>query len=349
MGIVALGWLHAAAGAATQVDFVQAMRPHAPGKPVVAVLALNEGTEATDLLLPHAVLQRSGLAEVWAVAPRAGRVHLFPALQLQLPHDLGAFDRAHPQGADYVIVPAMMRDDDPAIIAWLQRQAASGARVIGICSGARVLGRAGLLDGRRFTGHWYDRHTLRQYPGSVHVPDQRYLADGAVATTTGITASIPATLALVQALGGTEAADTVARELGVADWGPAHDSAAFGLTPARVLAYAAGKLAFRRHDRRRIDVQDGTDDATLALVTDAWARTGRVSVEAAAEGPVRLRSGLTLWAQPAAEGTAALPALPPLAPVAALDQALCQIGRRYGTWRRDWVMLEMEYRGAAGC
>ena len=58
--------------------FVAAMRPHRAGRPVVAVLTLNEGTETTDFLLPYAVLQRAGVAEVKAVAPRTGRVERFP-------------------------------------------------------------------------------------------------------------------------------------------------------------------------------------------------------------------------------------------------------------------------------
>ena len=54
--------------------FVEALKPRCSGKPVVAVLALNEVTETTDFLLPHAVLQRAGVVDVEVVAPRRGRV-----------------------------------------------------------------------------------------------------------------------------------------------------------------------------------------------------------------------------------------------------------------------------------
>ena len=54
-------------------------------------------------------------------------------------------------------------------------------------------------------------------------------------------------------------------------------------------------------------MRDGMDDIPLAFAADAWSRTGRVSIEAAASGPVALRSGLVLLAQPAAEGTSRLP------------------------------------------
>jgi putative intracellular protease/amidase len=360
--IAALTLAGRSAGAPAQADaarrerekqaFVEALKPRGAGKAVIALAASNEGTEMTDLLLPHAVLRRAGVAEVQIVAPRAGRVKLFPALQVEGARDFAGFDQAHPSGADYVIVPAMLRDDDPAITAWLQRQSERGARVIGVCSGALVVGRAGLLDGRRFSGHWYDRRTLlRRHPGANYVPDQRYVVDRGVATTTGITASVPAMLALVEAIGGRDKAQAVAAELGVASWGPAHDSALFGLNAGRVWSYMLNKAAFWRGERWNVDVRDGSEDIALALAVDAWSRTGNVSVEAAsASGPVTLKSGLVLAAQAGNPASPRLPLSPAVKPVQQLERTLCEIADRCGDARRDWVMQEMEYpRSGRGC
>jgi putative intracellular protease/amidase len=341
--------MDAATGQRAQQAFVQALQPRRPGRPVVVVMALNEGTETTDFLLPHAVLQRSGVAEVHAVAPRRGRVLLYPALQVDVAQDLAGFDQAHPAGADYVIVPAMINDDDPAVTAWLRAQSGKGATIFGICSGALVLGRAGLLDGRRFASHWYYLDTLRErHPGATYVPHQRYVFDRGVATTTGISASVPAMLALVEAIGGSRKAHALAADLGVASWSPVHDSAAFGLDAARRASYVLNKLAFWRHERWSVGVHDGMDDVSLALAVDAWSRTGRAGVEAAAAGPVTLRSGMLLAAQPAAQGLLRLPLAPALRPMQQLDRTLCDIAQRHGTARRDWVMLELEYPGPAG-
>ena len=316
--------------------FVEALKPRGSGKPVVAVLALNEGTETTDFLLPHAVLQRAGVVDVQVVAPRRGRVFLYPALQVEVAQDLASFDRAYPSGADYVIVPAMRDDNNPAIAAWLKQQADRGARIIGVCAGALVVGRAGLLDGRRFTTHWYYRKTLlKRHPGCVYVPHQRYVIDGAVATTTGITASVPTMLALVEAIDGRGKAQALATELGVDSWSPAHDSSLFGLNASRAWSYLLNKAAFWRHERWSVDVRDGMDDIALAFAADAWSRTGRVSVDAAASGPVTLRSGLVLVAQPAAQGKPRLPLAPALKPVQQLDRTLCGDRRalRHGSAR----------------
>src|SRR5690606_12195530 len=83
----------------------------------------------------------------------------------------------------------------------------------------------------------------------------------------------------------------------------------------------------------------------LALATDAWSRTGRVEVEAAAPGPVTMRSGLELRARPAAADEPRLALASELPPVRQLDRTLCEIEERYGAALRERVMLEMEYGG----
>ena len=327
--------------------FVEALNPRREGRPVIAVLALNEGTETTDFLLPHAVLQRADVAEVHAVAPRRGRVVMYPALQVDVAQDLAGFDRTHPAGADYVIVPAMSPDDDPAIVAWLRQQAEKGARIIGVCVGTVAVGRAGLLDGRRFATHWYSRKKLiERHPSATYVPHQRYVIDRGVATTTGITASVPTMLALVEAIGGRDKAQALAADLGVSTWSPAHDSSPFYLDARRKWEFVLNKIASWPQERLGVDVQDGVDDVSLALAADAWSRTGRVTVEAAsAAGSVKLRSGLTLVTRSPAEGMPRLQLAQVPRPVQQLDRTLCEIAERYGVARRDWVMLEMEYGG----
>jgi putative intracellular protease/amidase len=327
--------------------FVEGLKPRHAGRPVIAIVALNEGNEMTDFLLPHAVLQRAGVADVQPVAPRRGRVSLYPALQVEVAQDLASFDQAYPAGADYVVVPATRDNNNPAIVAWLKQQADRGARIIGVCVGALVVGRAGLLDGRRCTTHWFHRNTLlKRHPSAVYVPHQRYVIDGSVATTTGVTASVPAMLALVEAIGGREKAQALATELGVVSWSPSHDSSLFGLTANRAWDYSLNKAAFWRHERWSIDVWDGLDDIDVAFAADAWSRTGRVSIHAAASGPVTLRSGLVLVAQPSAEETPRLPLTSGLKPVQQLEQTLREIAERFGAARSEWVMLELEYAGA---
>jgi putative intracellular protease/amidase len=331
-------------------SFVETMQPRRPGKPIVVVLAVNEGTELTDFLLPHAVLQRSGVVDVHAVAPQRGRVHLYPALEVEVSEDLASFDEANPAGADYVIVPAMSNENHPAVTGWLKQQADKGARIIGVCVGAMVVANAGLLDGRRFVTHWYTREKLvEQHPTAVYVPHQRYLVDRDVATTTGITASVPMLISLVESIGGRGRAQLLAMELGVDSWSPAHDSSKFGLDAKRRWIYIANKIAFWQHEQWGVDVKEGMDDVALALAADAWSRTGRVSVDASAAGPVKLASGMTLVAQPMQQQMPRVPFEPSLKSVHQLDRTLCHIAERFGDAKQDRVRMELEYPHVPSC
>lgn len=325
--------------------FVQAMKPWRAGRPVIAILAINDATETTDLLLPHAVLERADVADVIVVAPQAGTVRLYPALQVQAETDFAGFARAYPQGADYVIVPAMEPRDEPQAAEWLRAQHERGARVIGVCVGALVVANAGLLDGRRYVSHWYYQADVsKRRPGATFVRDARYVADRGVATTTGITASVPATLALVEAIAGAQRARSLADELGVSAWTPQHDSDRFGLNGRRRWGYIVDKMAFWRREQRALDVRDGTDDIALAFAADAWARTGLVQVRAAAPSPtVKLRSGLVLIAEPVPQEMARVPMSDDVHPVRQLDRTLCDIDAHFGPLRRDRVEQELEY------
>ncbi|HEY0681843.1 MAG TPA: DJ-1/PfpI family protein [Steroidobacter sp.] len=330
--------------------FIDAIKPRREGRPVIAVVALNEGTEITDFLLTHAVLQRADIAEVHAVAPRAGRVSLYPALQVEVAQDLAGFDKTYPSGADYVIVPAMSNNNDATITTWLKQQSDRGARIIGICAGGLVVGNAGLLDQRRFTTHWYYRDELiENHPSAEYVPHQRYVLDDNIATTTGITASVPTMLALIEAIGGRDKAQTLASEFGVDSWTPVHDSSLFGLNFTRGLSFILNKLAFWRDEQWRVDVQNGMDDISLAFTADAWSRTGHITVAAAAPNPVQLRSGLTLLPEPAPDDAPRLPLTAELKPIQQLDRTLCEIGSRFGEARQEWVSMELEYAGRPDC
>lgn len=340
-----------AAAAESQAQaFVEAIKPHRADRPAIAVVALNEGTEITDFLLTHAVLQRADIANVTAVAPRSGRVSLYPALQVEVAQDLASFDQAHPAGADYVIVPAMSDNNNAAITTWLKQQSERGARIIGICAGGLVVGNADLLDRRRFTTHWYYRkELLESHPDAEYVPHQRYVIDDNIATTTGITASVPTMLALIEAIGGRDRARALATELGVGSWTPVHDSSLFGLDFSRGLSFILNKLAFWRDEQWRVDVDEGTDDIALAFAADAWSRTGHITVDAIAPGPVKLRSGLTLLPDSAPADAPTLPLTPGLKPMEQLDRTLCEIGTHFGEARREWVSIELEYPGAPQC
>jgi putative intracellular protease/amidase len=317
-----------------------------PGRerPLVAVIGDNRMTELVDYLVPYAVLKRAGVAEVLALATRPGAIQMLPALRFAAELDIAAFDARHPDGADYLIVPALHHSDDPALLAWLRQQAAKGATLVAICDGVIVLGHAGLLDGRRATGHWYSADWRRRhFPAVDWQLQRRYLVDGPLISSSGVSAALPVSLALVEAIAGPPRARALAAELGLADWSPAHPGH-YGFGIADYLRIAGNWLAFWRHETLLVPVADGVDDIALALAVDARARTFRSRVLSLAARPVTTRAGLQLLpdraqAEPGAEWLAT-----PAAPAAAaLEQALSAIAERHGRGTARLVALQLEY------
>lgn len=328
--------------------------PYAPrfgrSKPIVAVVGENTFTELTDYVIPYGVLFESGVAEVLALATKAGPIQMFPALTIRPQSTVDEFDSRFPEGADYVIVPAVHRTEDAVLLRWVASQAAKGASIVGVCDGVWVVANAGLLKGRRAVGHWYSFGDLeKKFPETTWVRDRRYVADGKIVTTTGVTASIPVSLALVEAIGGHERAVSVARVMGVKDWSAAHRSSDFKLQARHMLTAAINWVSFWSHEDVGIPISNGTNEVALALTADAYSRTYRssaVSVSSSAE-EVRTHGGLLIVPDRLTGGpTNPYHLLKPLdgkKPVAVLDAALQDIGHRYGRTTSAFVALQMEY------
>jgi transcriptional regulator GlxA family with amidase domain len=122
--------------------------------------------------------------------------------------------------ADLVIVPApsderRARADWPApLLAALRDVVARGGRVLSVCTGAFVLGAAGLLDGRSCTTHWRQARSLSvMYPAAKVDPDVLYVDAGQVITSAGTAAGIDACLYLVRKEQGGAVANAIARRM----------------------------------------------------------------------------------------------------------------------------------------
>ena len=325
-------------------------------RPLVAIIGNNSGTELVDFVVPYGVLMASDAADVVTVATRPGPLTMRPALQIQAQETTRDFDARHPDGADYVIVPAVVERNDPLLLGWIAAQYRRGASIVSICDGALVVAGAGVSSGHVATAHWATESLRAQlYPDTHWVKDVRYVADGRVISSAGISAAMPTSLALVEAIAGHARAAAVARELGVADWGTQHDSDAFHpQLGVNLGAFAATNYTnhwFHQIQRVGIPVAAGIDEIALAITADAYSRTGRSHAYAVAEStqPVTTRHGLVLLPDRiAADGVALDVLLPPLqaAPSAQVfDTVLASIATRYGRNTAHGVALDFEYPG----
>ena len=106
----------------------------------------------------------------------------------------------------------------PEVVAWIAAQAARVGLVASVCTGAFLLAKAGLLDGLEATTHWEDIGELRAMFPRVRVREGvRWVDQGPIVTSAGISAGIDMSLHLVELLADRELALTTARQMEF-DW-----------------------------------------------------------------------------------------------------------------------------------
>ncbi|MEE2034553.1 GlxA family transcriptional regulator [Rhodococcus chondri] len=146
---------------------------------------------------------------------------------IDVPYDLDRLD-----DADLILVPAGGTDvaarpgpasvcgtgpetaDLEPLFVKLRAAAERGARVASMCSGAFVLGAAGLLDGRRCTTHWMHTAELAaRFPRALVDPDVLYVDDDPVLTSAGTASGIDLCLHIVRSAQGSHVANTIARRM----------------------------------------------------------------------------------------------------------------------------------------
>jgi transcriptional regulator GlxA family with amidase domain len=104
--------------------------------------------------------------------------------------------------------------DDAALIRWIRSASRRSRRVASVCSGAFLLARAGLLEGRTVTTHWASTDELaRRHPELSVDPNPIFVRDGHVWTSAGVTSGMDLSLALVEEDLGREIAVEIARWL----------------------------------------------------------------------------------------------------------------------------------------
>ncbi|GAA2498553.1 GlxA family transcriptional regulator [Streptomyces gobitricini] len=252
---------------------------------VVAVLAFD-GVSAFDLTIPCQVFpfaahdDGSPAYEVRVCADRAVTAAAGPVEPFQLSSPYRWEDA---RTADTVIVPGVpaSQTPHPDVIRLLREVAAGGTRVASICTGAFVLARAGLLDGRRATTHWQFADELAGwFPGTRVDPSVLFIDEGQVLTSAGVAAGLDLCLHMVRRDHGATMAGRVARLMVMAPQrsggqaqfieyrAPEDDSADLGATmrwmrdklgePLTVADIAAHAMMSKRSLARHFRAQTGT-------------------------------------------------------------------------------------------
>ncbi|MET8508601.1 helix-turn-helix domain-containing protein [Streptomyces sp. NPDC004787] len=166
------------------------------------------GTDRRDRGVPPFTLLRAA-ADPAAPVPLRGGLSLTPDTPLD------RLDELTP--TDLVLVPGIEDPDADVptpVLDALRRAHTAGITVASLCAGAFVLGRAGLLDGRRAVTHWRHARTLAdRHPLATVEPEALFIEDTGIWTSAGTAAGIDLCLHLVRTAHGAEVAATIARSM----------------------------------------------------------------------------------------------------------------------------------------
>lgn len=194
-------------------------------------ILLFEKMAAQDAVGPFEVFRCVPGWELELVGLRAGEVRCEGGLGLVADRALGRVSEA-----DAVLVPggrgvdALL--DDEATLAWLREIDAKTRWTISVCTGALLLGAAGLLEGKRATSNWLFLDRLSDY--GAEPLGGRWVEDGKTITAAGVTAGIDMALHLVGREAGPEVAQAV--QLGIEyDPDPPFDSGSPEKAPPAVV------------------------------------------------------------------------------------------------------------------
>ncbi len=116
---------------------------------------------------------------------------------------------------DIVVVPALdIEKLSPKALSWLRKVQNQATLTMSVCNGSFVLGKAGLLDGKRITSHHEAYGALRGVaPGVTVIRGVRYVEDGTIATSGGLTSGTDLALRTVERYFGRDIAKQTARDL----------------------------------------------------------------------------------------------------------------------------------------
>lgn len=153
---------------------------------------------------------------VFTVAGKAGTVRTRAGLVVTPDYTFAD----HP-AIDLMLIPGGVVTAElqkPEVIAWIKRTAGATRLSASVCTGAFLLAQAGLLDGKQATTHWSDVNEMRGTFPNVAVLDQsRWVDEGDIITSAGISAGIDMSLHLVERLAGRELALRTAKQMEY-DW-----------------------------------------------------------------------------------------------------------------------------------
>ncbi|MCX6238298.1 MAG: DJ-1/PfpI family protein [Bacteroidia bacterium] len=158
------------------------------------VILIFDNYTALDIIGPYEVLSKLPNAKVYLAGLERREYKDSHGLRISADYSINEITVA-----DILLIPGGFGIDEllknNEIIEWIQQIDHSTQWTVSVCSGSLLLAQAGLLNGKECTTHWRRKDQLRNY--NVKVKDERYLQDGKIITSAGVSAGIDMALYLV--------------------------------------------------------------------------------------------------------------------------------------------------------
>ena len=181
------------------------------------------GVELLDFAGPLEVFSNVKSFDVFTVAPREEMLTAMNKNIKLIPN----YSIANCPQPDIILLPGANTDglmpvyNDTTVINWIRQVHKNTTYTMSVCTGAAFLSKAGILDDHSFTTHWAAVDYLQtETPKGKAMKGTRYVEDGKLLTTAGVSAGLDGALYLVSKIKGKEEALTVARLIEYDKWNP---------------------------------------------------------------------------------------------------------------------------------
>ncbi|MGE6228194.1 DJ-1/PfpI family protein [Paenibacillus chitinolyticus] len=273
-------------------------------KPTVAVLLANEVNEVFDFLVPYEMFAMTKAYNVYGVAPDREIKSLTGGLDVVPHYSFDEMDVMLGKSPDIIVIPFMPILDEKKyapVREWIRKHSGTKTTLISICNGAENLADTGLLNGKSAATHWGDIDRLiKNYPEIQWVKDRRYVPQGNLVSSAGLTSGIDAVLYVISQQLGEAAAKKVAGEMNY----PSYDY----VTNPQMKPFVAGlsdityvlNNAFQWNKvKAGVLLYNGADELDLSAAFDTYAASGTTTTltVSSANEPIVTKHGLNLVAR----------------------------------------------------
>ncbi|MGO0059361.1 DJ-1/PfpI family protein [Brevibacillus fluminis] len=273
-------------------------------KPTVAVLLANESTEVFDFLVPYEMFAMTKAYNVYGVAPDREIKSLTGGLDVVPHYSFDEMDAMLGKSPDIIVIPFMPMLDEKKyapVREWIRKHSGDKTTLLSICNGAENLADTGLLNGKSAATHWGDIDRLmKQYPEVQWVKNQRYVPQGHIVSSAGLTSGIDATLYVISQQLGEGVAKKVAEEMNAPSYDYVKNPQMQPFT-ARLsdITYILNNAYQWSKVKAGVLLYNGVDELDLSAAFDTYAASGTTTTLTVSSGnePVVTKHGLNLVAR----------------------------------------------------